>query len=84
MSNNLNRFIKICLDIADYYDKEGEKNYPVLEDNMLKELGMGYRALSGYLRKGATDVIELQNDFHHTKLLYYAEVENAKEDKANG
>jgi hypothetical protein len=73
MSHNLNRFLKICLDIADYYDKEGEKKYPVLEDSMLRELGMGYRALSGYLRNGVTEVIELQNDFHHTVCLYKAE-----------
>ena len=71
--SKLNRFVQICLDIAEYYDTLGEKADSVLEDNMLKELGLGYRALSGYLRAGVKEVIDLQDDYHTIYLLHKAE-----------
>ena len=53
------RLIQICLDIANIADEKGEKNERVLE-----ELGLGYRALSGILRRGCKEIIDLQNSYH--------------------
>ena len=65
--SKLNRFVQICLDIAEYYDTMGEEADSVLEDKMLKELGLGYRALTGYLRNGVKEVIELEDNKHTLK-----------------
>ena len=70
--SKLNRFVQICLDIAEYYDTIGEEADPVLEDKMLKELGLGYRAFTGYLRQGVKEVIDLQNDYHGIKQILRA------------
>ena len=51
--------IRICLDIANIADEKGEKGERVLE-----ELGFGYRALSGILRRGCKEIIDLQNSYH--------------------
>lgn len=76
--SKLNRFMQICLDIAEYYDTIGEESDYVLEDKMLKELGLGYRALSGYLRAGVKEVIDLQDDYHTIYLLHKAEKADRK------
>ena len=60
----LNRFLKTCLDIADYYDSKGDKDSDYLGDEMTEEIGLGYRALTGYLRKGVKEVIDLQMNYH--------------------
>lgn len=84
MKNNLHRFLAICLDIAEYYDTMGEKADSVLEDNMLKELGLGYRAFTGYLRQGVKEIIDLQNDFHGEKRVTKANKDYFKNLKQNG
>ena len=67
MKDNLHRFLAICLDIAEYYDGKAENNGYFLDDDMLKQLGLGYRALSGYLRDGVKEVIELEDSKHTLK-----------------
>ena len=62
--NNMNYFLKIALDIADYYDNKGNDNEEFLKDKLIDELGLGYRALTDYLRKGVQEVISLQTRYH--------------------
>lgn len=65
MKSTINRFLAICLDVAEYYDRKGEKeNHFITDDEMLKTLGLGYRAFSGYIRNGVSEVITLQGDLH--------------------
>ena len=67
MKNNLHRFLEICLDIAEYYDKKAENNDYIFDDDMLKQLGLGYRSLTGYIRDGVKEVIELEDSKHTLK-----------------
>lgn len=57
--NRVNKLIEICLNIADLVDEQGENNDFTFADS----LGLGYRALSGYLRSGVKDIIELQASY---------------------
>lgn len=72
MKNNLHRFLAICLDIAEYYDTKCEKNDFFFDDDLTKELGLGCKALSGYMRNGVKEVIELQSNYHTRKELLYS------------
>lgn len=67
MRNNLNRFLEICLDIAEYYDSKCEENNFFFEDDLTKATGLGCKALSGYLREGVKSVVELQGNYHTQK-----------------
>ena len=52
--------IKVVINLANVVDEAGENGkMPYVE-----ELGLGYRALSSYLREGAKAVIDLQHDYH--------------------
>ena len=62
--NYLNNMLKICLNIADYYDNKGDTDENFLDDGLTRELGLGYRALTNYLRKGVQEVISLQMNYH--------------------
>lgn len=62
--NYINNFLKIALNIADYYDNKGNNGEDFLNDEMTKEIGLGYRALTSYLRKGVQEVITLQSNYH--------------------
>ena len=62
--NYINNFLKIALNIADYYDNKGYYSEDFLNDEMTKEIGLGYRALTSYLRKGVQEVITLQSNYH--------------------
>ena len=64
MRNNINYFLRIALDIADYYDTKGDDNEKFFKDELTDELGLGYRALTSYLRKGVQEVISLQTNYH--------------------
>ena len=55
----LTRLVQVCLDIANVADERGEAGEPYFE-----ELGLGYRALSGILRRGCKEIIDLQNNYH--------------------
>lgn len=65
--NYLNNLIKVCLNIADYYDNKGDNDNDFLEDDMIKEIGIGYRTLTSHLRKGVQEIISLQSDYHNTR-----------------
>lgn len=60
----INRMIQIVLDIADLADIHGEDGTAIY----VNELGLGCRALSGYLRRGVKEIIDLQNDYHGAKI----------------
>lgn len=62
--NPINNLIKICLDIAEYYDTKGNENEQYWGDEMCDTIGLGYRALTGYLREGVKEVISLQSSYH--------------------
>ena len=62
--NYLNNFLKVCLDIADYYDKKGCEDDSFVDDGLTKNIGLGYRALTSYLRKGVQEVITLKSDYY--------------------
>jgi hypothetical protein len=62
--NYINNFLKIALNIADYYDNKGNNGEDFLNDEMTKEIGLRYRALTSYLRKGVQEVITLQSNYH--------------------
>ena len=79
MKDSINGFLRVVLDIAEYYDTSGEKANHFFDDEMLKAIGLGYRALSGYLRQGATDVIKLQGEYHAQKEKAYYTTEYAKD-----
>ena len=50
---NLYRFVSVCLQLADMADEKQES-----------PLNMGYRVFSGYMRGGAKEIIDLQNDYY--------------------
>ena len=60
MKNSIYRFLSICLELADLVDENGESGKEIYN----KELGLGYGVLSGYLRKGVKEVIDLQAKYH--------------------
>lgn len=60
MRSSIYRFLSICLELADLVDENGESG----QDTYNKELGIGYGVLSGYLRKGVHEVIDLQAKYH--------------------
>ena len=62
--NYVNNMLKICLNIADYYDNKGDTDKDFLNDELTRELGLGYRALANDLRKGVQEVITLQANYH--------------------
>ena len=64
---NINRFLSVCLDIADWYDEHGDNDKDWYGNDMTKDIGLGYRALTSYLRRGVKEVIELQEKYHRAK-----------------
>lgn len=71
-ASRINRFLQICLDIAEYYDTKCEENDFCFNDDLIKDLGLGCKALSGYMRNGAKEVIELQANYHTRKELLHS------------
>lgn len=49
----INKLIKIMLDLASKAEENKETPFEI-------EMGLGYRAFSGYVRNGAKDIIDLQ------------------------
>lgn len=69
----LNRFLQICLNIAEWYDNRGEEDRNWFGDEITKAIGLGYKAMTGYLRTGVKGVIELQSKYHAmNEEAYYA------------
>ena len=66
-TNYINRLCQICLDIAEYYDSKGDEEKKFLRDDMIDSIGLGYRALTAYLRKGVQEVVTLQGNYHSAR-----------------
>lgn len=56
-SNGINRLLNIMLDLANIADEEQETPFD-------RKMGLGYRAFTGYIRKGCIDIIELQGKYY--------------------
>ena len=56
-SNGINNLIKIMLNLANIADEEKETPFD-------KKIGLGYRAFTGYIRKGCKEIIELQSNYY--------------------
>jgi hypothetical protein len=70
----LNKFLKICLDIAEWYDNRGEEDRNWFGGEMTEGIGLGYKSMTGYLRTGVAEVIKLQGELHSAKeRRWYAE-----------
>jgi hypothetical protein len=70
----LNKFLQICLDIAEWYDNRGEEDRDWFGGEMTEGIGLGYKAMTGYLRTGVAEVIKLQGELHSAKeRRWYAE-----------
>ena len=61
--DDLARLSEICLRIANIADRNGESG----EFELCDELGLGYLALSGYLRAGVKAIIDIQNDLANAR-----------------
>ncbi len=55
--DNVNKVIKIMLDLANIADEREETPFD-------KEMGLGYRAFTGYIREGVQGIIKLQSDYY--------------------
>lgn len=55
-ANDVNKLINIMLDLADVADKRQETPF-------YKEMGLGYRAFTSYVRKGVQEIIDLKRDY---------------------
>ena len=55
--NYINELVRLCLNLAELADTHGEEDS---ELDILRELGLGYRAFSGTLRRGVIEIINLQ------------------------
>lgn len=55
-ANDVNKLIKIMLDLADVADTRQETPFD-------KEMGLGYRAFTSYVRKGVQEIIGLKRDY---------------------
>ena len=60
MGKGIYRFLSICIELADLVDENGDSG----KETYNKELGLGYRVLSSYLRKGVKEVIDLQAKYY--------------------
>ena len=79
IQNKLNRFLQICLDIAEWVDNKGDADKVWYGNDMIKDIGLGYRALTGYLRTGVTEVISLQSKYHTAVEKYNLELVRREE-----
>lgn len=69
--DSLARLSEICLQIASITDRKGETG----DTTYCDELGLGYLALSSYLRDGVKSIIDLQNDLANARAdRYYTQM----------
>ena len=69
-NKDLNRFIQICLDVADYYDNMMELEDPpdrFTGDKLLDSIGLGYRAFTNYLRCGVKNLLNLKSIYYEAR-----------------
>lgn len=62
--NDINRLLKVCLDIAEWVDDKSDTDKNWYGGELCDDIGLGCRALSGYLRSGIRAVMELQEKYH--------------------
>ena len=75
-ASHIYRLISIITELADKIDENPEFwNFTV---NKTLDLSLGSRALSGYLRKGAKEIITLQEDYQYEKEKAYYDKVNAE------
>ena len=55
--DNVNKVIEILLNLANIADEKEETPFD-------KEMGLGYRAFTGYIREGVQGIIKLQSDYY--------------------
>lgn len=55
-ANDVNKLIKIMLDLADVADIRQKTPFD-------KEMGLGYRVFTSYVRKGVQGIIDLKRDY---------------------
>ena len=60
----INKLAEISLNLANYIDREGEKD---ISEPISNHLHMGYRALSRYLRDGVKACIDIQEMYAEAK-----------------
>lgn len=60
LQDSINRTIQIMLDLADIADEKQDTPFG-------SELGLGYRAFSGYVRAGVVQLIKLKDELHSVK-----------------
>lgn len=58
--NGINNLIKIMLDLADIADEKQETPFD-------REMKLGYRAFTGYIREGIKQIIDLRRDYFSAK-----------------
>ncbi len=63
--SSIYRLISIIIELADKIDDNFE--FWEFTVNQTLEIGLGCRALSSYLRRGAKDIITLQEDYQRAK-----------------
>lgn len=74
MTTTIYRLISIITELADRIDENSD--FWTFTVNKELDLGFGSRALSGYLRKGAIEIITLQGNYQSAKeKAYYSKVE---------
>lgn len=59
-SNGINKLIKIMLDLADISDEKQETPFD-------REMGLGYRAFTGYVRNGVEEIIRLKSEYYSVR-----------------
>ncbi len=57
MNKTINHVIEILLNLADLADTKQETPFE-------REIGLGYRAFSMYVRKGAEEIIKLKSEYY--------------------
>lgn len=74
-TEDINYLVKICLDLANIVDRNGEDGV-----GYLKDLKLGHRALSVSLRRGVKAIVDLQEDY--SKAIEYREYAEIGEKEA--
>ena len=75
----LHRFLQICMDIAEWHDRKGEEDHYWFGGELSNGIGLGYKAMTGYLRAGVKEVINLQSKYHHAEERRWLAESNEKE-----
>ena len=78
---DLNRFIQVLLDIADYYDNKLDCDPDFKGDELTKSIGLGYLALTSHIRSGVKELLNLKALYYNVREreIYYKECYKAKE-----